>query len=145
MKAMTYFGCFLIATVLLNFRAIAVEPLALPPGDEFKSVFVGDPAFGRDPFFPKSTRRPLLKPKVEVLEATVQPSLFLENIQLKGISLGVGKKLALLNYYTFAEGEEADLRVGGQVIRIQCLEIKERSVVVSIKGNRTELQLRPGL
>jgi hypothetical protein len=144
MQAMYKPGCLLIVAVLPAFAAKAAEAPAVLPAEAFKSVFVSDPGFGKDPFFPKSTRRPLPTPRVET-PATPQQPLVFESVQLKGISLATGRKLALLNYYTFAEGEEADLRIAGQVVHVRCLEIKERSVTVTVQGLRKELQLREGL
>jgi hypothetical protein len=145
MRPFSKSNCLLIATALPLMTQASTEASAPSPAETFKSVFISDPAFGKDPFFPKSTRRPVLKPQPPPTDTVVRPPEFPETIHLKGISLGAGRKLALVNYYTFAEGEEADLRLDGQVVRVQCLEIKERSVVVMFRGIRKELQLRQGL
>lgn len=131
---------------LLACSGLAAGEPAAPPADAFKSVFISDPAYGKDPFFPKSTRRPLpvAQPVAAAPVVTQEPELS-ESLHLKGISLAAGRKLALVNYYTFAEGEEADLRIQGRTVRVTCVQIKDRSVVVNVKGKKKELQLRPGL
>jgi hypothetical protein len=102
-----------------------------------KSVFVDRPNFGRDPFFPNSSRRGKL------VEATVaQPVASFDNIALKGISGGTAdKRLAILNNKTFEAGEEGELRVAGQLTRVKVVEIREKSVVISINGITKELFL----
>jgi len=145
MQAMLKFGC-LLSAIAVPLLTVAAEAPMTSPDEATKSVFVNDPTFGKDPFFPRSTRRPLPKPvAVPSANPVSVPPEFPDAIQLKGISLASGKKLAMLNYATFAEGEEADLRLDGQVVRVQCLEIKERSAIIEVKGVRRELQLRQGL
>ena len=113
-------------------------PAASPDdGSPTKSVFVDRPNFGRDPFFPNSSRRGKL------VEPTVaQPVASFDNIALKGISGGAAdKRLAILNNKTFESGEEGELRVSGQLTRVKVVEIREKSVVISINGITKELFL----
>jgi hypothetical protein len=67
-----------------------------------------------------------------------------DSVVLKGISTFQGKKLAIINNYPVAEGEEFSLKTGGPLLRIKCVEIKEKSVVVSVGGATKEIQLRTG-
>lgn len=116
----------------------APAPAASPDdASPTKSVFVDRPNFGRDPFFPNSSRRGKL------VEATVaQPVASFDNIALKGISGGTAdKRLAILNNKTFEAGEEGELRVSGQLTRVKVVEIREKSVVISINGVTKELFL----
>jgi hypothetical protein len=105
------------------------------------SVFEDSPASGTDPFFPKSGRRALLNLATNQSAARVE----IPDLVLKGISGPRHRRLALINNYTFGVGEEADIRVGGQNCRVKLVEVRDQSVVVSIKGQTRELNLRKGL
>jgi hypothetical protein len=112
----------------------------LVPPNAPKSTFVDEPGFGCDPFFPNSDSR---KASVQVPDTDHGPSVP-AYISLKGISISQGRKLAIINNYTLAEGEEFTLRYGGQAVRVKCLEIKERLVLIQVNGATKELPLRNG-
>lgn len=76
-------------------------------------------------------------PDIEAPRLTVPDS-----VVLKGISTFQGRKLCILNNYTLSEGEEFTLK--GTSLRIKCVEIKEKSVVVSANGATREIPLRAG-
>ncbi len=105
-----------------------------------KSVFVipSSPREGTDPFFPKSTRR------VEPLPKDTRPAASAE-LHLKGFSGPPQHRLAIINNYTMAAGEESDLNLGSARVHVRCVEIKDDSVVVEVGGERRELRLRQGL
>jgi hypothetical protein len=105
---------------------------AQPAEEATKSVFVDRPNFGRDPFFPNSERRgkPLETP------VATQVANF-SNVSLKGIS----GSLAIINNKTLEVGEEAELRVAGQMVKVKCVEVREKSAVISINGVTKELFL----
>jgi hypothetical protein len=112
--------------------ALAHEGAVIP-----KSVFIDDVAVGKDPFFPRSTRRgPEIKEVVAAIENT--PDLL-----LKGVSGTINRRLAIINDRTFEVGEEGDLKAKGQRIRVKCLEIKDKSVLIKINGVDRELLLTP--
>jgi hypothetical protein len=106
-------------------------------------VFFPDPGIGKDPFFPVSKRREFTAPVVvatntlpRVPEGTVDWGLF----ELKGISLNSGGNLALINRYTFAEGEEQEMKLArNQVISVRCEKITQRSVIIRVKDQTHEL------
>ena len=102
-----------------------------------KSVFVDRPDFGRDPFFPKSTRRG----QAVVTTTTTQPVGNFDSIALKGISVNNEKRLAIINNKTFEVGEEGDVPVGAQRVRVKIVEIREKSAVISVNGVSKELFL----
>jgi acetolactate synthase small subunit len=65
---------------------------------------------------------------------------------LKGLSGTKDKPLAIINNYTFAEGEEAEVRVINQLYRVKVVEIKERAVMIQVNGTEPrELTLRQGV
>ena len=142
--------------LLISLAPLTLACLLLPPSSRAdskpatstdfatgpKSVFVDDPGFGKDPFFPRSLRRPTVMVKPSDLEPsrTAVPDF----IVLRGISVQKDKKLAIINNYTVAEGEEVALRFGAQVVKVKCVEIKERAVIVSVNGVTKEQPLRAG-
>ena len=137
----------MVASALLSINSVgapsARTPAATPAPaaapqepEQIKSVFVDRPNFGRDPFFPNSLRR-----GKTVQDAVVEPVANFNNIVLKGTSGTAEKRLAILNNKTFAAGEEGELRIGGQLTKIKCVEVREKSVVISINGVTRELFL----
>ena len=138
-----------VGSVLLSIKSVAAPgartPAATPAAaaaaapqepQQFKSVFVDRPNFGRDPFFPNSPRRGKL-----VQDVVVEPTANFNNIVLKGISGSAEKRLAILNNKTFAAGEDGELRIGGHPTKIKIVEVREKSVVISINGVTRELFL----
>jgi hypothetical protein len=138
-------GVVVLGSVLLSMTSVAAPGARTPapaaaaaPQEppQSKSVFVDRPNFGRDPFFPNSSRRGRI-----VQDAVVEPMANFNNIVLKGISGTVEKRLAIVNNKTFEVGEEADLRIGGRLTKVKCVEVREKSVVISINGVTRELFL----
>ena len=109
-----------------------------------KAVFIDDTLVGKDPFFPSSTRRQEKVVRATPTSPSTPPISYLSYLSLKGISLLEGRKLALINGTTIAEGELAEIRLSGQLLKIRCREIRERSAVVEIEGGGEikELKLR---
>jgi hypothetical protein len=99
------------------------------------------PQEGKDPFFPGSTRifASLTKTVVPPEKAVPQGELF-----LKGVSGPASHRLAIINNYTFAEGESGEVRTNSGRVHVHCLEIREESVVIQVAGKRRELHLRNG-
>jgi len=113
---------------------------AVVPPNAPRSEFKHDIGFGKDPFFPKSTRRPKVVEPPKGPITTSVPG----NVALKGISVFKDKKLAIINDRTLAEGEEFTLKGNGQPVRVKCVEIKEKSVIVSVGSATKELALSTG-
>lgn len=111
-----------------------------------KSVFVNKPESGKDPFFPNSSRR-LQTIRVVSTNNVPQMSGVLDRLTLKGISGTKGQPLALINSSTVAEGELADIKCGREIVKVRCLEIRDRSVLVALHGSSEtrELKLREGI
>ena len=130
----------LLSLTLVGAPAPAPAPASAPATPEepqvIKSVFVDRPNFGRDPFFPNSTRRGRL-----VETNRVEAVANFNNIVLKGISGTAEKRLAIINNKTFEVGEEGNLSVGGHPTKVKCVEIREKSILISINGVTKELFL----
>jgi hypothetical protein len=116
---------------------------------QHRSVFISDPAVGKDPFFPSSKRRigqVVVPPPVPAVVNTQNPGEFPWDLfTLKGVSISTARRLAIINNYTLAEGEEREVKVAGQVYRVRCVTVQEQSAVISIKNRTRELSLREGL
>jgi hypothetical protein len=110
-----------------------------------KSVFHDDVTSGdRDPFYPRSARRmqsaPAAGASKEAQSAAPKANTLLS---LKGIVSGAeNRKLALINNRHFAVGETNEVNVEGGKLVVQCLEIKEVSVVVRVVGKPERYDLR---
>ena len=104
-----------------------------------KSVFNSEPAFGRDPFFPTSKRR---QPKAPIVTEKQQPSAppppKSQSLELKGMTGGI----VLINNMTFAEGDEAFVKIPNGRVRIKVLEIREGSVLVQVEGEAEPAELK---
>lgn len=142
-------GAILFAFLCLTSgRAAEAPPLKVDlvpaQASPFISVFTDSRNFGKDPFFPRSRRR-----EATVVVHTVTnlpPGEVPAGMVLKGLSGTKDKPLAIINNYTFAEGEEAEVRVGHSLYRVKLVEIKERSVMIRVNGQEpVELTFRRGL
>ena len=140
-----------------NAPAAPVKSAAPPPPattnahpDEIvfvRSVFEDNPDVGKDPFFPDSPRRRLLRAKANDKQLVLSPGeRVFGQLFLKGVSGSVDRRLALINGYTFQAGETVEMRVGGQTHKIRCLEIRETAAVIVLEetNERRELHLRAG-
>lgn len=136
--------------LLSGLSAGGAQPAALPHVDQVassQSMFIDDPNFGKDPFFPKSDRRKPQTP-VQPLPNQAPDNLgTLNGVVLKGISGLPGKRLALLNNRTVEAGEVTEFRHNNQTVRVRCVEIREKSVILGVEGSTEtkEIHLRTGM
>ena len=130
----------------VNPPKLEVKPAA-PEAVVTASIFTDDPLTGRDPFFPASDRRIRQQRLSTAAQKIAEPSSLLSQLSIKGMSGVRNRRLALINNVTFAAGEQAELRIGNQMIKVRCHEIRDRSAFVSIEGSKEirELKLRDGL
>jgi hypothetical protein len=137
-KLLSQIAICILVFVLPAFSAQAAQAPAPAPETAAipQSIFESSPPAGKDPFFPNSTRGP----KITKAEPVV---VRIPEISLKGITGTVAKRLCILNNRTFEVGETAEMKVSGQSINVKCLEIKTKSVVVTINGIEKELNLLP--
>jgi sulfur carrier protein ThiS len=66
--------------------------------------------------------------------AAAAPPQRYTDLVLKNISGTKSRRFALLNNQTFAPGESARVQLGDTEVKVRCLEIRERSVVVAVEG-----------
>ena len=145
-----------------NVASALPEPLALPGVPA--AAFNDDPNTGIDPFFPHSRRRPARvtrAPGEGAIATTLapiaarpeppRPSPSALNLVLRGIVGPAHRRLALISTTTrtfdVKSGEELAMRAGTADVRVTCVEIRERSVIVRIEGEPTdrELLLKDGI
>ena len=133
-------GCSV--SVYAGDKSLPATAAALP-----KSVFVDDVNNGKDPFFPNSTRRAESLPRIATTNVVAPANLVLDQLALKGISGTQDRRLALINSATLAVGELGEIKVGAQILKLRCREIRERSVLIELDGSKEvkELKLREGI
>ena len=104
-----------------------------------QSVFATEGATGKDPFFPNSIRR--IKRDDSGKQTPTRD--FSALLKLTGIAGGV-RPIATINNLTFAVGEEQEVKVEGGKVRIRVLEIREKSVKITVEqlSQPIELKLR---
>jgi hypothetical protein len=116
--------------------AANAEPAAQPDKTEPpRSVFTipSDSKEGRDPFFPDSTR------PYEALAAANPKVADVSSLVLKGFSGSLDHRLVIINNHTFAAGDEGDVTTSAGRMHLTCIEIKTKSVVIEVGGQRHEL------
>jgi thioredoxin-related protein len=76
--------------------------------------------------------------------APAAPPVRYTNLVLKNISGPKNHRFALVNNQTLAVGDTARVKLGDREVRVHCMEIRDRSVVVSVDGQQgaRELVLR---
>jgi hypothetical protein len=125
-------------------QAAPAPPTNRPPAEVTipKSIFVTNDVAGKDPFFPNSTRT-RLRAGSESGQGEKKPGpVDSSALRLRGITTdSSGQRIALINTRTFAKGEVQELNVEGTKIRLRCVEIREKSVVVAIEGQSEQHEL----
>jgi predicted amino acid racemase len=66
-------------------------------------------------------------------------------LELKGISGSIDRRLAIINFRTFSVDEEGEVPTDSGRARIRVIDIKSDSVVVIVNGQQRVLRLRSGL
>jgi hypothetical protein len=62
-----------------------------------------------------------------------EPS-WVQHIRLSGLSGPSDRRLAIINGATFSTGETATVKLVGKTVKVRCLEIRDKSVLVEIEG-----------
>jgi hypothetical protein len=124
------------------------EPRKEAPGASPAEAVIAQSIFDasanlKDPFHPKSIRRPGLG-VVEPIKSDTSASDLASMLVLKGLSGQASHRLAVINGRTLAVGEEDEITTPRGKVKIRCLEIRSASVVVAVglEGTKVELKLR---
>lgn len=100
---------------------------------------------GKDPFFPRSTRRVPVVVTTSTTVAVAKPLFDASQFVLKGISGSANQRLAIINDRTFAAGENQEVITRTGKMQIECKEIRNTSVLISFGNPAQTLELRlPG-
>jgi hypothetical protein len=59
---------------------------------------------------------------------------WVQNIKLSGISGQPDRLFAVINNQTFEKGDQAEIKVGERRISIRCVDIRNKSAVISVDG-----------
>lgn len=130
---------FSCAVLCLTFGARAAETTNVAPAVVIpKSAFVAEGDTGRDPFFPNSSR--LMKKVADTTVPQVRED-YSRFLKLTGVT-GGAKPIATINNLTFAVGEDQEVKVEGRKIRIRVLDIREKSVIVSVEKQPAPIELK---
>ncbi len=105
-----------------------------------ESVFVDRPQ-GKDPFFPDASYRKL-KIKKSLPDPGVGGDAILQALKLTGFGGTGTNRWAMINGVTIYENESSTVRVAGASHQILCLEMKDESVIVGIKDNPAQRELK---
>ncbi|MBN2505932.1 MAG: hypothetical protein JXQ71_04490 [Verrucomicrobia bacterium] len=122
-------------------RAKHASPAAKALGDNLslvRSVFDDSFKSGRDPFFPNTERA---RTDGQTNQVVLQE---LTDLTLRGIVISPTRRLAIINRYSLAEGETCAIRKDNRVYEVHCIEVREKSAVISIRNQRRTLFLLAG-
>jgi hypothetical protein len=99
-----------------------------------KSVFDNSPPkSGKDPFFPASERFKVVIAQPNKSHAAPPPVDPTKDLKLQGIYFAQGKPTAMINGKDFAPGDSALIKTPTGQIKIHCVEINEKSVVIKVE------------
>jgi hypothetical protein len=146
----TLLPCF-AALVALSVAAAPAAPPAKPPAADSQSttnvplsVFTIPAGAGqaRDPFFPTRVIQ-AGSTNVSATAVAAHPAPRASCLILNGLSGTTAKRLAMINGYTMAQGDDAEIntRDCGRLM-VHCVEITSTSAVIEVSGERRELHLR---
>lgn len=134
-----------ITSTLLAAAAPATNTL---PGSATaaKSTFDDNPRQGKDPFFPNSKRRLGPGPVVTVSTNTSTPTVVTDYTRLLFLK-GIYGKYVMINNVDFAMDEEKNIKFPNGSVKVKCVEIREKSVLVEVNGKQppVELKIREGI
>lgn len=73
--------------------------------------------------------------------APTAPLRLYSDLTLKAITGTKGHRFALLNNQTFAAGDTAKVKLEDREVKVRCLEVRERSVVVAVEGQQGQREI----
>jgi len=97
---------------------------------------------GEDSWLDKDKLERLLALKATpASERPIVPTPVPDTLVLRNLSGTGNRRLALVNNQTLAKGEETRVRIGRTNVSVRCLEIRDRSVVLSVGGRAEPMEL----
>jgi thioredoxin-related protein len=73
--------------------------------------------------------------------APTAPVRLYSDLTLKAITGTTGRRFALLNNQTFAAGDTAKVKLENREVKVRCLEVREKSVVVAVEGQQGQREI----
>jgi thioredoxin-related protein len=73
--------------------------------------------------------------------APTAPVRLYSDLTLKAITGTKGRRFALLNNQTFAAGDTAKVKLEDRDVKVRCLEVREKSVVVTVEGQQGQREI----
>jgi thioredoxin-related protein len=73
--------------------------------------------------------------------APTAPVRLYSDLTLKAITGTKARRFALLNNQTFAAGDIAKVKLEDREVKVRCLEVRERSVVVAVEGQQGQREI----
>lgn len=144
MKILSFtFVLAIVATLMA--RAAAAEKSAAPaeapkkiiptdlPVPKSNFTVPAKPQDGHDPFFPTSDRLFAVKTSRPVSSSNSSAIVW------NGISGSQGRRFAMINGHTFAEGEEAMVSTATGRVRVLLVSLNGETAIVEVAGERREL------
>jgi len=129
-------------------KVIEQVPPSLKPNQLIASVraVLNKPAGGLRPVLPPRKDRdfpPEPVPELPMFSgAKTHPPQVHTNLVVRTISGKASRRFALINSETFSVGDSAVVKLGDNKVRVECLEIGDRSVTVRVEGELTARTLQ---
>ena len=73
--------------------------------------------------------------------APTAPVRLYSDLTLKAITGTKGRRFALLNNQTFAAGDTAKVKLENREVKVHCVEVREKSVVVAVEGQQGQREI----
>jgi len=120
------------------------QPGGVKPFVQSLAKFIGAPAAPPAGMVVTARAKPPEPPPPLFGGAPAAPPQRFTDLVLKNISGTKDRRFALLNNQTLTAGETARVKLEDKEVRVRCLEIRERSIVVAVEGHEgsREIQLR---
>jgi hypothetical protein len=117
----------------------AVQPSPMPERPTVAEYAVSSALRPKPAEVPGSALRPVVP--AGAVPSPVDPQ-WAKKLHLKGISAFGKRRAATINGHSLFEGEETDLDVDGQTIKVRCADVRDNSALVQIQGLLGSLELR---
>jgi hypothetical protein len=73
--------------------------------------------------------------------APTVPVRLYSDLTLKAITGTKGRRFALLNNQTFAAGDTGKVKLEDREVKVRCVEVREKSVVVTVEGQQGQREI----
>jgi len=128
--------------ILLDRASRAIGQVGYMPGGPGPFIAEIQKLSGKAPR-PAAAKPPAEPPPVPMFSgAPTLPAPQFNALILKGISGPKAHRLAMINNQTLGTGESVTLKLAGSPVKLRCLEIRDKSVIVALDGREERRELR---